>query len=63
MSFPRLTRAFWKRAFGICLTLFVAALPAMAEGKKKTPENPSIILILGGGAVLTWKYIRARLGR
>ena len=27
-----------------------------------SPENPAVILVLGAGVVVTWRYVRARRG-
>lgn len=48
--------------WGLMILIPLAALNLLAEGKH-SPENASFILILGGGAVTAWHYVRARLGR
>jgi len=50
------------RVLTLVTLVLLTPMSLLAEGKK-TPENPSAILALGGGAVLAWKYIRARLRR
>ncbi len=56
-----LKRASWGPVLAVCVTALMVATEAAAEGPKNSPENPSLILMLGGGAVLTWRYLRARL--
>jgi hypothetical protein len=48
-------------ASAVVFTLLASA-SLLAEGKK-SPENPSILLFVGGSVVAAWHYFRAKLRR
>ena len=47
------------RLLAVAIIITTAALPVMAC-PHKSPENPTIVLGLLGGLILTWRHNRAR---
>jgi len=50
----------WLKFLFLLMVVIILTAPNLHARKKRTPENPSAILYLGGSAVVAWRYIKAR---
>ncbi|HZR31518.1 MAG TPA: PExPT-CTERM protein [Terriglobales bacterium] len=64
MSIQALAKGVRGLSAPIVVLFLVVLIPIHAEARRRrSPENPTIILGLLGSAGVTWKYVRARSGR
>jgi len=53
-------RAGWMMFLFSLIVVIILTAPNLHARRRRTPENPSAILYLGGSAVVAWRYIKAR---
>jgi len=58
----RNTRDLWASTLRVLVVICILPLAAFGHGKK-SPENPTVVLGLLGGASLFWQYVRSRTAR
>ena len=58
----RKAREPWASALQVLVVICLLPIAALGHGKK-SPENPTVVLGLLGGASLFWQYVRSRTSR
>jgi hypothetical protein len=55
-------RKIWATTLRVFVVICLLPVAAFGNGKK-SPENPTVVLGLLGGASLFWQYVRSRTAR